>query len=64
MFLALQFVYAKGAHMRELLLTANKYYAFMISLFKTKFESKIMRKVAVLAAQELLNFEIDPKSQQ
>ena len=35
----------------------------MIKLFNTKYKSKLERKAAVLAAQELLSFETDPKSQ-
>lgn len=43
-------MFKKPATFREHLLAKNKYYAFMICLFQTKFDCKIERKAAVLAA--------------
>jgi hypothetical protein len=59
MFLLLHFIYRQASAMRELLLSVNKYYAFMIALFNSKFNSKIERKAAVLAIQQLLVYETD-----
>lgn len=60
-FLLLHYVYVSAPAIREFLLNKKMYFSFMLVLFSTKLTTKLQRKVSVLAAQELLIYEEDPK---
>lgn len=55
-FLVLHYFYLFAPKMREFMLNHKVYYPFMMTLFNTKWNTKIQRKLAVIAAQELLYY--------